>query len=441
MPIPVPPPPPAKKQSGLGGQLDAMLKANGAAWRNYAPLILKWADVYKMDPLYLAAVLLTENASASLNAKPNAAGAIGPAQIVDSSVNPNLNPNAIWDGPAVMSPQWKANFNNAIKYAAWRMSGQIIARNGLDSAYAGGYNTTAYTGKPPSALLPKGYTPTSGPGTQPTPAETAGTSVAGTQARQGLTDPWVVLTPKGVKTVAAPSPPKNALTDAAGAPYQLSQFKQVARSLDALYLAYSGARAPGKVVAAYIKNPVSDYEMTQRLANPKLNPRIFKSPIWQTHAPEYEAVYQKVYGNDATPPRDVVLKAVVNNLSGDGFLYELRQRPEYENTQEFKANTAQFRSGYQAIYGNPDPTGEAQIAKAARAGWNGDQWTQYLRNQPEYTGSGEFQRNVYSLFGRMGLVQGAPGASSAPQTGLQAPAPAAPTPAPSLTATGSGVNG
>jgi hypothetical protein len=45
---------------------------------------------------------------------------------------------------------------------------------------------------------------------------------------------------------------------------------------------------------------------------------------------------------------------------------ELRKLPQYEQSEEFKANTAQFRSGYQQIYGTPDAAGEQKITEAAR---------------------------------------------------------------------------
>jgi hypothetical protein len=110
---------------------------------------------------------------------------------------------------------------------------------------------------------------------------------------------------------------------------------------------------------------------------------------------------------------------------------ELRKLPQYEQSEEFKANTAQFRSGYQQIYGTPDAAGEQKITEAARAGWNGDQWMKFLRNQPEYKTSGEFQRNVYSLMANLGFTT--PGVTAP----LAAHGPQAPTPAPSPTATGS----
>lgn len=405
-------------------------------------LIENAALAWGMNPVEVAAVLVREGGQATTQA--NSRGAVGPAQIVDTTVRRDLNPTGYQAFAAQYAPDgkitaaMKADPVFAINYLAWRMAGSRADYPSLDAWYASpGYNP-GYTGPGPSTLIKGAGVGTYQVNLPQTPTQKAGTTVTATNARAGVVSPWAVLTNHGtVKFVSATSPPKGTITDAAGNPYTQQNYSTVARSLDTLYLAYSGVRASAKSVANYLKAPVSDYEITQRLSNPDLNPRFYKSPVWTTHAPEYESVYKSIFGNDAKPDKAALTYGVVHSLTQTAFQQYLRDQPGYEKTEEFKANAAQFRSGYQAIYGNPDPAGEGKIAEAVKKGWNGDQWTQYLRAQPEYTASGEFQRNVYSLFTRMGLVQGAPGASSAPQTGLAAAGPMAATPALSPTATGS----
>lgn len=443
--IKIGPPPTSGASTSIGRQVQAMFAKHGPNWnkQGYTQFVLKWASVYKVDPRYLASLLLTENPSGNPSVI-NPKGAVGLAQIVDQSVNPSTNPDAIWDGPAVLTTQWKQNPNNAIKYAAWRLAGEINQYGSLDNAYSQGYNP-GYRGAPPSRFLPKGVAVTSGPGTQATPAEGAGVSVAGTQARHALTDPWVVVTSKGVlKTVKAATAPQNTVRDATGAPYTLSQFTQVRNGLDSIYMAYTGQRASANAVAQYIKNPVSDYQIQQQLSNPSLNPRFYKSPIWLTHAPSYESVYKGIYGNDANvnskQARQIITYGVTHNLDQTAFQQYLRDQPNYSSSEEYKGNAAQFRAGYESIYGTPDAAGEQNIDLAVRKGWNGDQWMQYLRSQPEYTASGEFQQNVYNLFSKLGFIKGAPTQA----TGLASTnfGPMAPTPAPNPAATGSAlVNG
>lgn len=405
-------------------------------------LIENAAVAWGVNPVELAAVLVREGGQATT--QPNSKGAIGPAQIVDTTVRRDLNPSAYQAFTAQfapngsLTPQQKADPVTAINYMAWRMAGTRYQYPTLDAWYASpGYNP-GYTGKGPSQFIKGAGVGTYQVNLPQSPTQRAGTTVTATNAKAGVVSPWAVLTKNGsVKFVPATSPPKGTITDAAGNAYTEQSYSTVARSLDTLYLAYTGVRASAKAVANYVKAPVSDYEITQRLSNPALNPRFYKSPVWTTHAPEYESVYKSIFGNDATPDKAALTYGVVHSLTQTAFQQYLRDQPGYEKTNEFKANAAQFRSGYQAIYGNPDPAGEAKIAQAVKKGWNGDQWTQYLRSQPEYTASGEFQRNVYSLFSKMGLVQPASGASSAPQTGLTAAGSMAATPALSATATGS----
>lgn len=448
MPFKIPPPP--AKHTGPPSTTAAL-----AAMAKKYPTVGQWirsglienaATAWGVNPVELAAVLVREGGQATT--KPNSKGAIGPAQIVDTTVRRDLNPSAYQAFTAqfapngTLTPEQKANPVTAINYMAWRMAGTRYQYPTLDAWYASpGYNP-GYTGKGPSTFIKGAGVAGYQVNLPQSPAQKAGTSVTDTNAKAGVVSPWAVLTKTGtVKFVPSTAPPKGTITDAAGNPYTEQNYTQVANSLDTLYLAYTGTRASAKAVANYVKAPVSDYEITQRLSDPTQNPRFYKSPVWTTHAPEYEAVYKSIYGNDATPDKAALTYGVVHSLTQTAFQQYLRDQPGYEKTEEFKANAASFRSGYQAIYGNPDPTGEQKISQAVKAGWNGDQWTQFLRSQPEYTASGEFQKNVYSLFSNMGLVPGAPGAASAPQTALAAPAPAAPTPAPSLTATGAGISG
>jgi hypothetical protein len=407
-------PPATTGQGGIGGQLVSMLKEHGPAWVQYAPLILKWAGVYNVDPLYIASVLLTENAKADATAV-SSAGAVGPAQIADKSVNPSLNPNAIWDGPAVLTDQWKQNFNNAVKYVSWRVAGEINQYGSLDAAYGQGYNP-GYTGKPPSKFLPSGYVPTTGAGTQATAAETAGTTAAGTAALKGLkSTQWAVLRNGKVKFVttrdkydpstgaALPSAPKDSLK-IFGQPLSASAFLQQYAQISDDYLAYTNGRPTFAQAAQVIKKGTSQFQLRQQLAQ---TPGFVDSPVWKQTAPSYIGAWHKVYGPDSKPDQAAIRYGVANNL-GDGFTDYLRQRPDYQTSQEFKQQTATFSSIYGQIYGNPasDPKATERINAAALGGWSPDEFANYLRQQPEWKGSAEAQTLYFGLAQRMGLIQG-----------------------------------
>lgn len=413
-PFGAPPPVPAKAGGGLGGKLDAMLKAHGPAWQKYAPLILKWASVYKIDPLEVAAVLLTENPSATAGAR-SSAGAVGPAQILDKSINPNTNPNAVWDGPAVLSDGWKQNFNNAVKYVSWRMAGHINQYGSLDDAYSHGYNP-GYTGKQPSDYLPKGYQPTTGPGTQPTSAETAGTKVAGSAAVKGLaTTQWAVLRNGKVKFVttrdqydpstgaALGSAPKGTLT-VFGQPLSASAFLQQYASITDDYLAYTGKRPSFAQAATVIKQGTSQFQLRANLAN---DPGFVGSPVWKQNAPGYTAVWHQVYGDKATPDTKAIASAVANNIGAGAFQDQLRQRSDYATSNEYKQSYAANANVFGQIYGAPQEADHATIDMAVKNGYDSNQFAAYLRQQPQWKSSAEAQSLYYGLANKLGLIPGA----------------------------------
>ncbi len=403
-------------------------------------LIENAATQWGVNPVEVALVLLREGGQA--NTTPNAKGAVGPAQIVDSTVRKDLNPvgyqafTAQYAPCGQITPRMKADPVFSVNYLAWRMAGSRNQYPTLDAWYASpGYNP-GYTGPGPSTFLKGAGVSGYQVNLPQTPTQHAGTDVTNQNAKQGIVSPWATITKKGgIAFVRSVDPPANVIKDASGAAYTQSDYQKIAVQLDSLYMPYTGVRATPKQVVSYIKNPVSTYQLQQSLADPKNNPRIFKSPIWQTNASDYEAVYKNVYGNDAVAPRSLILHAITHNLTQTGFQQQIRQLPQYENSEEFKGAVAQFQSGYEQIYGKPDSVGQQKIKEAAKAGWNGDQWLQFLRNQPEYTSSGEFQRNVYSLMNGLGFpISGATPSQGVAGTNF---GPMAPTPAPNPNATGS----
>ena len=392
--------------------------------RKWAPTILQYAKEAHIDPLYFASVILTES-GANENTHDSSAGAIGLGQIMPLHIGEAVP----WNANARVTQADLRNPVFNLRWSAYYLARQV-GNYGYAGAYSQGYNP-GYVGPDPLARLPKGYLAgVSSPQTSGAPGAGTPTGPAATPSK----DPWVVVTGKGgLKFVTSTTAPKNVLRDAAGEAITRSQFVQVKNSLDSLYLPYTGRQASVNAVARYLRAPVSDYQLQLELANPKSNPNIYKSPIWSTHAPDYEATYRGIYGNDAKPPKAVILAAIAHNLSQTGFQDQLRQRSDYKNSEEYKGMAAQFRSGYESVYGTPDQIGEQNIDQAVRKGWNGDQWMQWLRSQPEYTSSGEFQKNVIDLFNKLGFTQGKTNVA-APLTSF---GPQAPTPDVSLTATGS----
>lgn len=213
--------------------------------------------------------------------------------------------------------------------------------------------------------------------------------------------------PKGyVSTVTAKSPSEKADAKAAqaqaDAQQPVLQEMQARQVYDPIYLAYTGKPATHKDIQRLMRNPVSTYQLTNTLSDPKKNPRFYRSPIWQTNYPSYEEIWKNIYGPDSTPDRNAVRYAIVHNL-GSSFAQRLRDRPDYNISQEYKGLAAQYGSQYSQIYGTPDATANAKIDNAIRKGWNADQWKGFLRAQPEWQSSGEFQKMAMGLAGSLGF--------------------------------------
>ena len=428
-PIFGPPPASGKKALSQKAVFDRYINAHRGL-KPYAQGIYRNALAYGIDPLYFASLINTESGG-----NPNAVsskGAIGLGQIMPMHIG-ELVPWA--PGQRVTLADLKnPGFN--LKWSAAYFSSTLVAAGGnYQQAYSGphGYNQGG-----PTIFqdVPKGYVPTT---TAQSPTDSAGKSIETANAKNKLTASWAVLTKNGVvKFVQGTTPPKGTIKDATGAFLSQADYTSVANSLDSIYLAYTGQRVSAKAVAQYVRAPVSDYQITQRLSDPTRNPRFYKSPIWLTHAPDYQSVYQGIYGNDADvntkEARQLITYGVVHNLSQSGFQEVLRKQPNYNTSEEYKGAAAQMQGIYQQIYGTPDALGKAHIDKAVRSGWNGDQWAQFLRSQPEYTASGEFQKNVYSLMNQLGFNKpnGAPMTTGGTDFG-----PMAPTPTPNPDATGS----
>ena len=427
--IKIPPPPASSRSTPAFTAFVNKWSGKYPGLKQWAPQILTYAKEVHIDPVYFASVMLTES-GLNQNIGNSSAGAVGIAQIMPLHIGEAVP----WNANATVTAGDLKNPVFALRWAAYHLRSDI-GNYGYQNAYSQGYNPGYQSdNNDPLKRIPKGYLPgVTTPGT----SGAAGSGTPTGAASNPIKDPWVVATSKGqVKYVNTPTAPKGVLRDQEGNAITQSQYAAEARSLDTLYLAYTGVTASARAVIAYIRNPISDPELTTKLSNPQLNPRFYKSPIWLTHSPDYQAVYQNIYGPDANvnskQAKQLITYGVVHNLSQTAFEEQLRQQPNYNTSEEYKANSASFQTGYQSIYGTPDATGKAMIDKATRAGWNNDQWMQFLRAQPEYTASGEFQKNVYNLFNSLGFstqkAQLAPPLAFGPQ---------APTPPVSLTATGS----
>lgn len=342
------PPPQNKKQQGQQNAYRSYINAHPSL-RPWAQLIYNSAADYGLDPLYFAALINFESGGRK-NAR-SSANAFGLAQIHIPSWVGHRDPRDghIISQRDVQNPTWNVRFGAYLFSRAYRKYGSY------DAAYRQGYNPD-YSGAGPFTGIPKGYVPTT---RAKSPEEAAQRSVETGQAKASLLE------------------------------------RQSARQvLDPIYLAYTGKPATEQQVSQWIKRPISSYQLELRLANPDKNPRFFKSPVWLTSSPGYEAAYKDIFGPDAKidpQARKWIAYAIVHNLGATGFQQFLRDKPQYENSQEYKGLFAKYQSVYASIYGTPTEGANAVIKKATKAGWTQEQWTSFLRKQPEWTSSGEYK--------------------------------------------------
>lgn len=392
--------PPAKGKKQQSSQAVYRSYVNShKALKPYAELIYRWATYYGVDPVHFASLIMFESGG-----KPkvvSSAGAIGLGQIHA----------ATWVGKPV---PWmpgrtitQADLRNPafnVRFAAYYFSQQLAKHGTYDAAYRQGYNP-GYTGSGPFRDLPKNYVPT---GTSKSPQEQAERSVEAAAAKQAIADPWITFDKNGrLKLVYSLEPPKNVLRFGGknGVPVtQGSFFQQWKNRLDPIFIAYTGKRATAQQAADALRRGISDYGLQTSLAK---TPQFFNSPVWKQYAPNYKSIIRKMFGEDrydADTMRSWVAEAILHNWDGEAFASALRQKKEYLTSNEFKQGALAFTQVYQSIYGTPDANATVTVQEAVRAGWTPDQFAGYLRQQPAYKFSPEYQGKALNFFERLGLV-------------------------------------
>ncbi len=380
-------PPPAKKGTTSDKGVYEKYIAAHPRLKQWSGAIYKYGLAYGVNPVYFASLINLESGG-----NPDAissAGAIGLGQVIPGKFVPFL-------GRTITA----ADMHNPglnLQVSAWYF-GQGLDKNGQNYqlAYTKYYNP-GYTGKV-FGDIPKGYVVTGGTSPQDTANKAAATAAAKAQ------QPALALA--GVHS-----------------------------RIDPFFLAYAGRLPSGKEAARFSGS--SQYEITNYLADPKNNPRIFKSPIWLTHGPQYEALYKSVYGQNAKVNNNALLYGVVHNLDSTSFHQllvdgKIPGQAAYTTSQEFKGNLANATNVYSQIYGRPTVHATNFLKSAVLGGWNQAQLESYLRSRPEYRSSGEYKARAIDIASSMGLVS-SDMAKSIGQTALAQPAPEPVLPVPSAT--------
>lgn len=213
-------------------------------------------------------------------------------------------------------------------------------------------------------------------------------------------DPYVTIRNGALVPVKNP---KNAI-HVNGQPVTRSQALRGWQQYNDLWLSYLGRNITAGEFQHFLTNGWSQQRIiTQYLVN---RPNFTKSPIWKQKAGDYTDVWQQVYGPNAKPDQKVIKQAVISGMSQTAFADQLRKRPDYVTSNEFKTNSAQLSTVYQKIFGTPDARGQNIVSQATLAGWTQDQFADWLRHQPEYTQSEEFQSKALGVANALGMITG-----------------------------------
>ena len=436
-PPPPPPPPPAPKSkskpTGERGVFNSFINAHKAL-KPYAQAIWSWANYYGgITPTELAATIWFESGG-NANAK-SSAGALGLAQIFDNSASPtNLAGVPFFRTDHNISQQDKLNPAFAIQYMAWRMSGAVQHYGSIDQAYIQGYNP-GYTASasPISSVLPKGYVGTP----SQTIDQSATKSVTTSQVTSSIKDPWVVHTANGqIKFVNSVNPPKNAVLYG-GQPITRSQFNSVwKQTYQDTFFAYTGRQATGKEIIQILGQAPSVYTLANQLAD---KPSFDKSPVYKKSAPGLVSYARTILGQNWKPSGGIIRQAIAQNWDQATFYSHLRQLPAYQQGPEFRDNEAKMQAQFESVFGPAagDQKVMSLIKQKTLNGWTPDEFAVWLRQQPAYKNSAEYQAKSVSFLQQLGLITGAQATLSGDQVnsilGSKDQVATPPTPPPSTT--------
>lgn len=294
-----------------------------------------------------------------------------------------------------------------IRFSAYLLS-HAVAQYGYDGAYTQGYNPNDPNKLAAWASIQKTLksvpasvgplSPSSGAGQQQPP---------GAPPTKYTNNLWVVGVSKdGKKVLTAPDDginiPKNVVTYD-GAPMHITDFKSQSRQLDPYFRSFTGGRPSPGMVLNYIQKGWSPYALTVALAKSK---HFTSSPIYKKYAPAYQDAAKDLLAPGESVPQSLIKTGVINGWDSTTFAAVLRRNPGYVQSNEFKSNTATLSNVHQSIMGVPDAEAQAQIQQVAAAGWKPDQYAAWLRSQPQYTSSPEYQSKTLSFLSALGLITG-----------------------------------
>ena len=378
----------------------------------FAGQIWKWAKEYGVDPIVMAALFWRESFSEATRTGQDPRTIVSPTGegVGIGQINPNAHVGEKTPWGAKITRQLLNNADFNIHWSAYYFSQQVAAFGDYDRAYqayaAGPNNPDAYKGPPLLTTLPKGYVPQAGLSPTQQGQKTVEQQHATDVAKAVAYDRWVVRNPNGTLGFAEikdqNKPPKNIIV-AQGLPLTRSDLLRAKSTLDDLYQSYAGRPATNREVAGILESGISQFGLMTQLSK---QPSFKQSPVYTRHAAGIVGTGRKMFGANWKGDDEFVRQAIVGSWDGDTIVEKLRQRPEYLTGPVYQGTVASLRNVYQTIYGVPDQYADVSIKEAALQDWSPDQFAGWLRGQPQYTSSPEYQSKALSFLDQLGLITG-----------------------------------
>lgn len=415
-----PPPPPASTTAGTAeNKYIAWAKTHNIS-KEQAGQIWYWSHAkgLAVDPYYWSAVLVAEGGLNSNGQKNSSGQAMGTAQIATSWIGTQIP----WEPKGVLftddnNPRTGlANFSVNLRFGTYLIHSAVV-KNGYTNAYVKGYNPNDPNRNVANANINRilGTRPSNLPPLAPNTGEAdTSASTGGSTPYPTFKDEYVAGVTKYNKFSLTNDPNKALQYD--GAPLTRSNFLTLKDQLTSNYVSYTGQRPSNHQIQTYIDKGWNTYTLATLLSKSK---NFQTSPIYKQTITAMNSTLKDVLPAGGKIPEDIARQAVLNSWDSTTVAQKLRALPGYTSSEEFKGNVATLENVQTSIMGTPDATAMQSIQQAALAGWTSDQYAAWLRSQPAYTQSPEYQTKALGFLGALGLITGStpvlqPGVSNGP---------------------------
>lgn len=377
-----------------------------------------------VDPYLWSSVLLRESGAKHLtdNGQLVSSGqAVGIGQVATSWIGQPIPWDPKHKFTADNDPRTGiGNYGVNLRFSAY-LWGNAVAKYGWKNAYIDGYNPNdpkkdkawqdiAKTyGTRPAGNPPIG-SPSEGP------ADTSTQQQTGTSVYPTFKDPYVTGVNKKGKLVTTNDP--NKAIQFNGLPVKRSDFISIQSQITSIFVSFTGMRPSTRQTANFITKNWNKYTLEDLLSRSK---NFKNSPIYKEYVGNWEndSTIKNLIPKGGRIDPELARQAIVNGWTSDTVANKLRKTQGYLKSEEFAGTVASMLNIHTSIMGEPDAKGMIGIKDAALAGWTADQYANWLRSQPGYSRSPEYQTKALTILQSLGLITGtrpilAPGVTPGP---------------------------